>query len=93
MKRQFTAASDDKRCKADITVGKIAKEGARCMKAAKVGDYCCQHAEPTKYRVLGSGVSIDGWFKVSLLNLKTNETVTVSRGRVAELRRENRIED
>ena len=48
MKRNYSAPTQDKRCKADITVGKIAKEGAQCMKAAKVDGHCRQHDKMRK---------------------------------------------
>ena len=40
--RKFTAATNDKRCKADIRYRD--GSGAQCMRAAKVGGYCIQHS-------------------------------------------------
>lgn len=41
--RRFTAAKDSERCEQEITYSD--GSGARCMRAAKVGKVCFQHAK------------------------------------------------
>lgn len=41
MRRRYTAAKSDQRCKADIKLRD--SSGAQCMRAAKIDGYCKQH--------------------------------------------------